>query len=256
MATAPKILSGDRKKLEMEIASVVYDLLSQMFGEISTPENEEKSVPTQSFSSQSNGSTRDANACKYAREENSLEAWQDYLDAFSDGECSFEAKGRIRKLKKEREDEDRLKKEKEEQERLRREAERKMEYDARQKQEQMNYDEKPRLDVLEFDDSSGEISKQTLSDATEYIRVAIASGNKHIVIARERQRTTVSPDMILRTTIRRSDKIFLINSKLIDLGEKKVLVSVTSQYDATKDSLRECLDYIAKSIIKNGYRPK
>ena len=38
MAAATKNLSGDRKKLKTEIASAVYDLLSQMFGDISTPD--------------------------------------------------------------------------------------------------------------------------------------------------------------------------------------------------------------------------
>ena len=71
------------------------------------PESGEKSVATQSFSGSNNGSTRDANACKYAKEENSLEAWQDYIDSFPDGDCSFEAKGNIRKLKKEREEKER-----------------------------------------------------------------------------------------------------------------------------------------------------
>ena len=107
MAAATKNLSGDRKKLKTEIASAVYDLLSQMFGNISMPESGEKSVATQSFSGSNNGSTRDANACKYAKEENSLEAWQDYIDSFPDGDCSFEAKGNIRKLKKEREEQER-----------------------------------------------------------------------------------------------------------------------------------------------------
>ena len=59
------------------------------------------------FSGSNNGSTRDAKACEYAKNENSVEAWQDYLDSFPDGDCSFEAKGNIRKLKKEREEQER-----------------------------------------------------------------------------------------------------------------------------------------------------
>lgn len=106
MAAATKNLSGDRKKLKTEIASAVYDLLSQMFGNISMPESGSKSVATQSFSSSNNGSSRDAKACKYAEEEDSLEAWQDYLNSFSGGECEMKAKGRIRKLKKDREEQE------------------------------------------------------------------------------------------------------------------------------------------------------
>lgn len=106
MAATTKPLSGDRKKLKTEVASAVYDLLSQMFGNISTPD--EGAKPQQPAYSQPSGSSnRDAKACKYAQSENSIEAWQDYLDSFPDGECSFEAKGSIRKLKKEREEQER-----------------------------------------------------------------------------------------------------------------------------------------------------
>ena len=65
------------------------------------------SVSNSGFSGSNNGSTRDAKACEYAKNENSVEAWQDYLDSFPDGDCSFEAKGNIRKLKKEREEQER-----------------------------------------------------------------------------------------------------------------------------------------------------
>ena len=100
MAAATKMLSGDNQKLKTEIASVVYDLLSQMFGDISTPGSREKSETSQSVASSNNSFSKDVKACEYARKEDSLEAWQDYIDLFSDGECAFEAKGRIRKLKK------------------------------------------------------------------------------------------------------------------------------------------------------------
>lgn len=63
--------------------------------------NRSSNTQTSSYSQPAGNSSRDAKACKYAQNENSLEAWQDYLDSFPDGECSFEAKGNIRKLKKE-----------------------------------------------------------------------------------------------------------------------------------------------------------
>jgi len=61
--------------------------------------NRSSNTQTPSYDQPSGSSSRDAKACKYAQNENSLEAWQDYLDSFPDGECSFEAKGNIRKLK-------------------------------------------------------------------------------------------------------------------------------------------------------------
>ena len=98
MAAATKMLSGNKGKLKTEIASAVYDLLSQMFGDISTPENREKSGTPQSFLSQNGSNLRESKACQYAQKEDSLEAWQAYLDMFPDGDCSFEAKGKIKKL--------------------------------------------------------------------------------------------------------------------------------------------------------------
>ena len=47
---------------------------------------------------------RDAKACEYAREENSVEVWQDYLDTFPDGECTFEAEMELRKMKRDHEE--------------------------------------------------------------------------------------------------------------------------------------------------------
>ena len=43
MAAATKMLSGNKGKLKTEIASAVYDLLSQMFGDISTPDETKSS---------------------------------------------------------------------------------------------------------------------------------------------------------------------------------------------------------------------
>ena len=69
-------------------------------------QNRQPSGGSPSYSQSSGRQSRDAKACKYAQSENSIEAWQDYLDSFPDGECSLEAKGRIRKLKKEREEQE------------------------------------------------------------------------------------------------------------------------------------------------------
>jgi len=45
--------------------------------------------------------SQDKNACEYAKNEGSLETWEEYLATFPNGECAFEAKSKIRKLKKE-----------------------------------------------------------------------------------------------------------------------------------------------------------
>ena len=49
----------------------------------------------------SQGNNSDKKACEYARNENSIEVWQDYLESFPKGECILEAKNEIRKLRKE-----------------------------------------------------------------------------------------------------------------------------------------------------------
>ena len=108
-----------RGNIETEVEEAVYNLLKNLLGSVSMPdEGKTRTRKTQSLQQQT---LKDQNACKYAREENSLEAWQDYIDTFPDGDCSFEAKGRIRKWKKEKEEVERqaaekLKKEREERE--------------------------------------------------------------------------------------------------------------------------------------------
>ena len=66
------------------------------------------SVSNSGISGSNNSSIRDAKACEYAKNENSVDAWQDYLASFPSGECSFEAKGNIRKLQKEREKQEQI----------------------------------------------------------------------------------------------------------------------------------------------------
>jgi len=65
--------------------------------------NSGNSGSSSGYAGSNNSSARDAKACEYAEEEDSLEAWQDYLDSFPDGECEMKAKGKIRKFQKERE---------------------------------------------------------------------------------------------------------------------------------------------------------
>ncbi len=58
------------------------------------------SKPSSSFA-QASKSAQDQQACEYARKNNSAGIWQDYLQQFPQGVCSFEAKSEIKKLKKE-----------------------------------------------------------------------------------------------------------------------------------------------------------
>ena len=134
--------------------------------------------------------------------------------------------------------------------------------------------DKLRLAVMEFEDRSGEIPQKTLSDATEYLRGALISANKYIVIASERQSQAMVKDMkkesykecndkncqiqlgqalsadtILRTTITRLGKTFVIASELIDLEKEATVVGAREKYDGTENSMSEALDNIAEKVI-------
>ncbi len=135
-------------------------------------------------------------------------------------------------------------------------------------------DEKLRLAVMEFEDRSGTLSKQLLSDATEYLRSALTSANKYTVIAKERQEQAMikemkkesykecndkncqiplgqalSADTILRTTITRLGKTFIIASELIDLAKEATIVGAREKYDGSEESLSTALDNIAEKVI-------
>ena len=135
-------------------------------------------------------------------------------------------------------------------------------------------EDKLRLAVMEFEDRSGSLSKQMLSDATEYLRGALISANKYIVIAQERQSQAMVKDMkkesykecndkncqiqlgqalsadtILRTTITRLGKTFVIASELIDLEKEATVVGAREKYDGTENSMSEALDNIAEKVI-------
>ncbi len=135
-------------------------------------------------------------------------------------------------------------------------------------------DDKLRLAVMEFEDRSGTLSKQVLSDATEYLRGALISANKYTVIATERQNQAMIKDMkkesykecndkncqiqlgqalsadtILRTTVTRLGKTFVIASELIDLAKEATVVGAREKYDGTENSMSEALDNIAEKVI-------
>lgn len=135
-------------------------------------------------------------------------------------------------------------------------------------------DEKLRLAVMEFEDRSGTLSKQLLSDATEYLRGALISANKYTIIAKERQDQAIikemkkesykecndkncqiplgqalSADTILMTTITRLGTTFVIASELIDLAKEATVVGAREKFDGTENSMSEALDKIAEKVI-------
>ena len=97
MAAATKILSGNRGKLKTEIASAVYDLLSQMFGDISVPGEDRQQARTQK-SSEENSNFQDMLACEQARKESNDFVWRAYLKTYPKGECAHEAKRELDKI--------------------------------------------------------------------------------------------------------------------------------------------------------------
>ena len=96
MAVATKVLSGENDKLKTEIAGAVYDLLSQMFGEITTPGDKVKVVAAP----KSYDKFQDNQACAQARIDSTIESWEEYLDSFpTKGICIDEAKTNIKNMK-------------------------------------------------------------------------------------------------------------------------------------------------------------
>ena len=97
MAAATKILSGNRGKLKTEIASAVYDLLSQMFGDISVPGEGGQQARAQKSSGDSSN-FQDMLACEQARKESNDFVWRAYLKTYPKGECAHEAKRELDKI--------------------------------------------------------------------------------------------------------------------------------------------------------------
>lgn len=135
-------------------------------------------------------------------------------------------------------------------------------------------DDKLKLAVMEFEDRSGKISKQTLSEATEYVRNSIISSNTYIVIAKERQERemikamkkesykacndkncqiplgqALAADTIMRTTITYFGGVYTISSELIDLAKEASVIGAKKNYNGSEESMREALDSIVEKII-------
>ena len=134
-------------------------------------------------------------------------------------------------------------------------------------------DDKLKLAVMEFEDSSGKLSPETLAGATEYMRGAFVSTNKYVVIAKERQEKAMikemkkesykscndkncqiplgqalSADTILRTTITFFGGSYTITSELIDLAKEATVVGATEDYDGSETALKAALNSIVKKI--------
>ena len=134
-------------------------------------------------------------------------------------------------------------------------------------------DEKLKLAVMEFEDKSGKLSEEIISNATEYIRGAFVSTNKYVVIAKERQEKAMiaemkkesykacndkncqiplgqalSADTILRTTITFFAGTYTITSELIDLAKEATVVGAKEDYDGSEISLKHALNEIVKQI--------
>ena len=135
-------------------------------------------------------------------------------------------------------------------------------------------EDKFRLAVMEFEDKSGKLSTETLSNATEYIRGAFVASNEFIVIAKERQENAMikqmkkesykacndkncqiplgqalSADTILKTTITFFAKKYTITSELIDLAKEATTKGAKATFDGSEESLNEALDKIVSQII-------
>ena len=134
-------------------------------------------------------------------------------------------------------------------------------------------DEKLKLAVMEFEDLSGQLSPETLSRATEYIRGAFVASNKFIVIAKERQEKAMikemkkesykscndkncqiplgqalSADTILRTTINFLGGVYSITSELIDLAKEATVSGAKQNFDGTDQALVLALDTVVEQI--------
>ena len=127
---------------------------------------------------------------------------------------------------------------------------------------------------MEIVDTSGTMQKNVLSDATEYLRVAMTSTGKFILIPKERQDSAIkklkreswqecndrncriplgqalSADTMLTAKISRIGSTFIITSQLIDLASESAAIGERTKYDGSEDSLVEALDYIAAQLTK------
>ncbi len=96
MAAATKKLSGGNNKLKTEVAGAVYDLLSQMFGDITTPGDNAK---TKVVAVQEYNPVQDEQHCAQTRLKSTISDWEEYLKIYPEGKCSKEAKTNIKNLK-------------------------------------------------------------------------------------------------------------------------------------------------------------
>ena len=139
-------------------------------------------------------------------------------------------------------------------------------------------EEKLKLAVTEFEDLSGEIQPEVLTNATEYLRVGFASTNRYIIISKERQREQISDlrkkyntdptyksctdkncqiqlgqalsaDLIVKTTVSAFAGVYTISSELIDLEKEATIIAAKEDYDGSPQALRSAIDKLVVKIV-------
>ncbi len=140
-------------------------------------------------------------------------------------------------------------------------------------------DDKIKLAVMEFEDMSGQIKPEILANATEYIRIVLASTNRYIIISKDRQKSTISEmrkkfnndptyksctdkncqiqlgqalsaDLIVKTTVTSFAGSYTLSSELIDLEKEATIIAAKEDYDGSDKALKTAIDKLVEKIVK------
>ncbi|HSA33618.1 MAG TPA: hypothetical protein P5077_07825 [bacterium] len=128
--------------------------------------------------------------------------------------------------------------------------------------------------VMEIEDKSGQLSKETIENAAEYIRSSLASTNKYVLISKDRQQKVLvkemkkeswkecydqtcriqlgqalTADTILVVLTTKFGGSFIISVEMIDLAKEATVRAAKADFDGTEDSMRKVIDVIVRQLV-------
>ena len=125
--------------------------------------------------------------------------------------------------------------------------------------------QKHRTAILNYEDRSGKIEEETLSTATEYLRMYFEGQNTYSIIPKEEQDKvaasckdklcrikfgeTLKAAMVVYPYVTFANEQFIIKVEIIDVAKRSTTISVSENWDGVTDSLDPVSETMIRKIV-------
>ena len=122
--------------------------------------------------------------------------------------------------------------------------------------------QKHKIAILDYEDRSGKIEAETLSTATDYLRMYMEGQSSYAIIPKDQQNTasckdklcrvkfgeTLHAQMVIYPYITSANEQYIINVEIIDVAKRNTIISVSESWNGEIDSLDPVNEEIVSKI--------